>query len=94
MDPNNPSGGPLEDEDDDDEDIPAEEAETAGSSDREAHHDARPAGPAERTADAREASSTAPASSHDRGGFSFFSWLRRDQPAEEERPPGERKPDR
>jgi hypothetical protein len=94
MDPNNPSGGPLEEEDDDEEDIAAEEADTAGSRDREAHGDARPAFPPERTADAGDVSSTAPASTHDRGGFSFFSWLRRDQPTEEERPPGERKPDR
>ena len=94
MDPNNPSGGPMEEEDDDDDDIAAEEAETAGSSDREAHHDARPAVPAGRTADARDASSTEPASTHDRGSFSFFSWLRRDQPAEEEPPAGGRKPDR
>jgi len=94
LDPNNPSGGHLEEEDDDDDDIAGEEAETAGSSDREAHHDPRPAAPAERTAAARDASGAEPASTHDRGSFSFFSWLRRDQPAEEERPAGERKPDR
>jgi hypothetical protein len=94
MDPNNPSGGHLEEEDDDDDDITGEEAETAGSNDRDAHHDARPAGAAGRTADAGRSSPTEPASAHDRGSFSFFSWLRRDQPAEEEPPAGGRKPDR
>jgi hypothetical protein len=92
MDPNNPSGGPMEEEDDDDEDLTGEESEAAGSSDREAHRDARPGAP-ERTAEARNTTAEPPASTHDRGAFSFFSWLRRDQPAEEP-PPGDRKPDR
>jgi len=92
MDPNNPSGGPMEEEEDDDDDLAGEESEAAASSDREAHRDVRPPGP-ERTAEARDTSATAPPSTHDRGAFSFFSWLRRDQPAEEEPPPGDRKPD-
>jgi uncharacterized LabA/DUF88 family protein len=92
MDPNNPSGGPMEEEDDDEEDLTGEESEAAGSSDRDAHRDARPGAP-ERTAEARNAAADPPASTQDRGPFSFFSWLRRDQPAEEERTPGERKPD-
>ena len=86
-------GGSMDDDEDDDEDsLGAEDAEPVPARDAEGESAARAAAAEPVPAPPAEPSKAAGAD-HERGGFSLFSWLRREPPAEEERPPEERKPE-
>jgi uncharacterized LabA/DUF88 family protein len=82
--------GPMDDDEDDDEEMGSDEGEASAAGGHDSPSEVTPPA-APSAAPAPAASSTAP---HDRGGFSFFSWLRRDQPGDESpRPAEERKPE-
>jgi uncharacterized LabA/DUF88 family protein len=84
--------GPMDDDEDDEEEMGADEGETSAAAGHDSRSDTPP--PAAPSAEPEPAASGASAAAHDRGGFSFFSWLRRDQPADERpRPAEERKPE-